>query len=133
MTCKIQKLKLLGGWTRSTPHVLVTEYMNQGSLGRRLASGQEFTREQVRSVEECVLEGLVYLHSHRVVHRDLKPENILLQISDGKLVAKIGGNMRSFVSPYLLLAKQTNKKNRFWYCSILFRGHDDCRKRHLCV
>jgi mitogen-activated protein kinase kinase len=29
-------------------------------------------------VAEGVLEGLTYLHSHRIIHRDIKPSNILL-------------------------------------------------------
>lgn len=31
-----------------------------------------------------LLQGLDFLHSHRVVHRDLKPQNILVT-SDGKI------------------------------------------------
>ncbi len=38
--------------------------------------------EKIHYFVQC-LEGLAYLHKHRVVHRDLKPDNILLQ--DGKV------------------------------------------------
>jgi len=94
--------------------------MELGSLGHRLASPeQEFPPENVHSVAQCILEGLTYLHSHRVVHRDLKPENVLLRRAhDGGIVAKIGG------ISFLLHPPLTNK-NRLWYCPLFSELNDD--------
>ena len=42
-------------------------------------------RLSLRGVNECQVEGLIYLHSLRIIHRDLKPENVMIAI-DGHIV-----------------------------------------------
>jgi serine/threonine protein kinase len=60
---------------------MVLEYCNQGPLMKKNMGDYSFALPEVRQFARDILEGVKYLHDHRVVHRDLKPENLLL--SDG--------------------------------------------------
>ena len=55
---------------------------------QRLKRG--FTETEVVAILVQVLEGLVYLHSHRIVHRDLKSGNLLLMEDGTASVADFG-------------------------------------------
>ena len=60
-----------------------------------------------------LLQGLDFLHSHRVVHRDLKPQNILVT-SGGQIKLADFGLARSVVSfDLLLFYKHTPRPNYF--------------------
>src|ERR1700709_2880977 len=58
------------------------EFFEGGSLDsvyREVKKRGGRTGEKVLGkVAEGVLNGLTYLHSHRIIHRDIKPSNILL-------------------------------------------------------
>lgn len=56
---------------------LVLEYMNGGSLERRLA-GKPVPPRQAADLLETVARAVDYAHGQGVIHRDLKPSNILL-------------------------------------------------------
>jgi serine/threonine protein kinase len=60
---------------------LVMELMQGGELFDRIIEKKTFTEKEARDVMRCILDGLKYMHSKRVVHRDLKPENLLLKVS----------------------------------------------------
>ncbi|XP_043704888.1 leucine-rich repeat receptor-like serine/threonine/tyrosine-protein kinase SOBIR1 [Telopea speciosissima] len=86
-------LPLLAHVTRSDCHLLVYEYMKNGSLQDVLHQVSQGTRElewKVRhQIAIGIAAGLEYLHMHhspRIIHRDLKPANILL---DDEMEARI--------------------------------------------
>lgn len=58
--------------------VIASEYVQGGSLADWLADNDPPLESAVQ-LTRCILDGLEFLHSKRVVHRDLKPDNILLQ------------------------------------------------------
>ena len=70
--------------------VIITEYMNEGSLfdwleRRNFSVNEEESKEIVRNISL----GLVFLHKNWVVHRDIKPENVLIRRENGIIEAKI--------------------------------------------
>ena len=56
---------------------LVTEYIEEGDLRRRMSKGHAMPIDRVRSILTQVGKALEFLHSRGIIHRDLKPENIL--------------------------------------------------------
>ncbi|XP_074055338.1 serine/threonine-protein kinase 17A [Macrotis lagotis] len=87
---EIAVLELAGGHRRvaglhevyETPAemVLVLEYAAGGEIFEQCVAEGEgaFTERDVQRLMRQVLEGVSFLHAHRVVHLDLKPQNILL-------------------------------------------------------
>ncbi len=77
--------------------VLISEFVQGGSLRTRLreVTGGRVAAEEAVKIAVGIAQGLVHLHSARVVHRDLKPENVLLQAGVPRLadfgIARVGG------------------------------------------
>ena len=60
---------------------LVFEYVDMDLdilLKKTMESGQILPDSKIKSISHQMLNGLDFLHQHRVCHRDLKPQNILL-------------------------------------------------------
>jgi NIMA (never in mitosis gene a)-related kinase len=62
---------------------LLMEYCDAGDLRHairmQLKESQRFSEKQIMTWFHQILEGLEYLHSHRIIHRDLKTSNIFLK------------------------------------------------------
>lgn len=56
---------------------IILEYVENGSLQHTLSAFGILPEPLVASYVVKILEGLVYLHSMKVIHRDLKAANIL--------------------------------------------------------
>ncbi len=54
------------------------EYVSGGSIASLLKTFGKFEDSVVRIYTKQILEGLHYLHSHRIIHRDIKGGNILI-------------------------------------------------------
>ena len=67
---------------------IILEYCEGGSaVDLMYAMNQSFTEEQIASIIEMILNGLVSLHEKKLIHRDVKGANILIN-SEGD--AKLG-------------------------------------------
>ncbi|XP_062519849.1 cyclin-dependent kinase 6-like [Corticium candelabrum] len=100
---------------------LVFEYLQQ-DLENRMKQG-DLTPSFIKNTVRQLLNGLDFLHSHRVVHRDLKPQNILVARDDCIKVADFG-LARLYHSGNMTL---TTKVVTLWYRSpeVLLVGSYD--------
>ncbi len=57
---------------------IVMEYMNLGTLDTLLRTHGTFSEPKLADVARHVLNGLNYLHGHKIIHRDIKPSNLLV-------------------------------------------------------
>jgi serine/threonine protein kinase len=57
------------------------EYIAGGSISSKLKEYGKFNEKVIREYTKQILEGLEYIHYHKVIHRDLKGANIL--VGDG--------------------------------------------------
>ena len=65
----------------------VMQYYPDGNLGNAIRQG--LTVEQKEEIATQLLEGIDFLHQHKVVHRDLKPGNILIVKHGGRIIPLI--------------------------------------------
>ena len=65
----------------------VMQYYPDGNLSNAIK--QSLTEEQKEDVATQLLEGIDFLHKHKVVHRDLKPGNILIVKHGGRIIPLI--------------------------------------------
>ena len=65
----------------------IMQYYPDGNLSNAIKQG--LTVEQKEDVATQLLEGIDFLHKHKVVHRDLKPGNILIVRHGGKVIPLI--------------------------------------------
>ncbi|TXD66211.1 bifunctional serine/threonine-protein kinase/formylglycine-generating enzyme family protein [Polaribacter glomeratus] len=66
----------------------IMQYYSLGNLSHYLKNN-EVKFDQRAKIIKGVLEGIAFLHQHKVVHRDLKPSNILVVDRRGKIIPKI--------------------------------------------
>ncbi|CAO2820960.1 unnamed protein product [Amaranthus hypochondriacus] len=57
---------------------ILMEYMDCGTLDHVLKKQGTFSETLLSTVAYQILNGLKYLHSHKIVHRDIKPSNLLV-------------------------------------------------------
>ena len=81
------------------------------TLGNRIRKSGRRTGQEIHAMLEDLLQGLEYLHQHRLVHRDIKPDNILwvngrAVLADAGLIAPSGkGSLAGspgFISPHVM-------------------------------
>ncbi len=70
------------------------EFVAGGSIASLLQRFGKFNDALVRVYTRQILEGLVYLHQHRIVHRDIKGGNILVDIQGVCKLADFGASSR---------------------------------------
>lgn len=69
---------------------LVMEYMDGGTLESLLRRSGTFSEQALAGISRQVLEGLAYLHGHKIVHRDIKPSNLLVNRKTEIKIADFG-------------------------------------------
>lgn len=68
-------------------HVVVMEYVEGNTLDKYPV--YNLTEETLLYLLRDILQGLHYLHDHRIIHRDFRQSKIIVQEVEGKLVPKI--------------------------------------------
>jgi serine/threonine protein kinase len=111
--CRHENLLSLVAWAvddATGDRYLVTEFVNGGSLARRLAPGEgpRMSLENRLDIARQVSNGLAVLHAASIVHRDLKVDNILVKEigPTGQLQAKVADFGLSRLSPELTSGRQ---------------------------
>ena len=66
----------------------IMQYYSLGNLSHYLKNN-EVSIQKRESITKGILEGIAFLHQHKVVHRDLKPSNILVVDRRGQIIPKI--------------------------------------------
>lgn len=61
----------------------IIQYYHDGNL-KDLIKNEKLTQTEKENIAKQILEGLSFLHHHKVVHRDMKPSNILIHKREGK-------------------------------------------------
>jgi len=105
-------VKYFGCYIKDSTLMIVMEFCDGGSaLDILNACHKTFTEDQIAAICACMVQGLIFLHSHRILHRDLKAGNILLT-SDG--VAKLADFGVSAKLQYTLQKKDTVVGSPYW-------------------
>nr|DBA24606.1 TPA: hypothetical protein GDO54_012237 [Pyxicephalus adspersus] len=108
--CKLNNrrvVKLLGVILEDGNYSLVIEYMTKGNLLNVLKQVQVPYSVRARFIVE-ITEGMIYLHSQKVIHKDLKPENILADDDFHVKIADLG--VAAFQKWSTLTKEETNRQ-----------------------
>eukprot|EP00050_Salpingoeca_kvevrii_P006403 m.289155 g.289155 ORF g.289155 m.289155 type:complete len:583 (+) comp12085_c0_seq1:184-1932(+) len=90
-----QRIVRYYGTERSPQYLTIfMEYVPGQSLFMRLRDYGAFSEDVVRKYTRQILEGLHYLHEHRIVHRDIKGANILADQDGNIKLADFGASKR---------------------------------------
>jgi serine/threonine protein kinase/tetratricopeptide (TPR) repeat protein len=77
--CRLFEIHSIGTWQGAVDFITM-EYLDGGTLARRLASGDRLPLGEARDLALQICEGLHAAHSRGVLHRDLKSSNIMLAV-----------------------------------------------------
>ncbi|XP_047338643.1 mitogen-activated protein kinase kinase 9-like [Impatiens glandulifera] len=69
---------------------ILMEYMDAGTLQNLLQTKGTFNESSLSSIARQVLNGLSYLHGHKIIHRDIKPANLLVNKKMDVKIADFG-------------------------------------------
>ncbi|ORY77226.1 kinase-like domain-containing protein, partial [Leucosporidium creatinivorum] len=90
-------LRLYGYFFEEEQVYLMLEYAGGGELFRKLRDARDgrFDEPTAAKYIAQVTEGLIYLHSKRIIHRDIKPENLLLSLNGDIKIADFGWSVHA--------------------------------------
>jgi len=116
-------VKYFGCYIKETTLMIVMEFCDGGSVLDIMTSCKKtFSEEQISAIAAMMVQGLAYLHSHKVLHRDLKAGNVLLT-SEGKAKLADFGVSAKLVNT--LQKKNTIVGSPYWMApEVLTRTYD---------
>ncbi|CAD2217701.1 Protein tyrosine kinase/Protein kinase domain containing protein, putative [Angomonas deanei] len=86
------------------------EYIAGGTLRQLIENFRYFDENIIRVYAVQILEGLEYLHSHRVIHGDMKCANVLVSESNSVRITDFGTSRVFFHRPRADRAEEENRK-----------------------
>ena len=89
-------IHLYGSFEDNNNYYLVLEYVSGGTLQDKRLNNLE--DNSIIYILKQILEGLIYLHSHKIVHRDIKPDNILFDEKGNIKITDFG--LCALIMPY---------------------------------
>jgi len=105
-------VKYYGCYIKDSTLMIVMEFCDGGSaLDIMNACDHTYDEDKIAAICACMVQGLIYLHSHRILHRDLKAGNILLT-SDG--IAKLADFGVSAKLQHTMDKKDTVVGSPYW-------------------
>jgi len=105
-------VKYFGCYIKDSTLMIVMEFCDGGSaLDILNACNKTFEEDHIAAICSSMVQGLIFLHSHKILHRDLKAGNILLT-SDG--IAKLADFGVSAKLQYTLQKKDTVVGSPYW-------------------
>jgi serine/threonine protein kinase len=82
-------------WVEDAHLHIQTEYLPAGTLRDAIAAADEpIAEERIWDWTAQLLEGLSFLHSHRLIHLDIKPDNVFLTRDGGLKIGDLGTSVR---------------------------------------
>jgi len=105
-------VKYHGCYVKDCTLMIVMEFCDGGSaLDIMNAWNNTYKEEHIAAICACMVQGLIFLHSHKILHRDLKAGNILLN-SDG--IAKLADFGVSAKLQHTMEKKDTVVGSPYW-------------------
>lgn len=105
-------VKYYGSYLKDNTLMIVMEFCDGGSaLDIMNSLKKPFSEAQVAAMVSNMVQGLVYLHHHKILHRDIKAGNVLLT-SEGK--AKLADFGVSAKLTHTLQKKNTMVGSPYW-------------------
>eukprot|EP01118_Nematostelium_gracile_P014822 TRINITY_DN5854_c0_g5_i1.p1 TRINITY_DN5854_c0_g5~~TRINITY_DN5854_c0_g5_i1.p1 ORF type:complete len:387 (-),score=127.18 TRINITY_DN5854_c0_g5_i1:47-1207(-) len=88
-------VKYFGCYVKDSTLMFVMEFCDGGSaLDVLNATNKTLDEDIISAICSCIVQGLIYLHSHKILHRDLKAGNILLNSEGIAKLADFGVSAR---------------------------------------
>ncbi|KAL2920426.1 Mitogen-activated protein kinase kinase 7 [Bienertia sinuspersici] len=113
---------------------ILMEYMDEGTLADALKTRGSFCDSEfiLSKMAYQILNGLKYLHSHKIVHRDIKPSNLLLnsnwdvKISDfgvGRIMGRTLDPCNSYVGTCAYMSPERFDPDTYGYGGGNYNGY----------
>ena len=88
-------LSYMQAWVEDAHLHIQTEYLPAGTLRDAIAAADEpIAEERIWDWTAQLLQGLSFLHSHRLIHLDIKPDNVFLTRDGGLKIGDLGTSVR---------------------------------------
>lgn len=65
--------------------IIIEQYIEGKTLEQRIIDKEEFSKNQIKTIVDGLLDAIDTLHKNNIVHRDIKPSNIIIT-ENGKAV-----------------------------------------------
>ena len=83
-------VRFLGVWLEGSAPMLVTEFVEGGTLDKALYGGGSLSGAGKLRIARGIAAGLYHIHFKNILHRDLKPANVLLDAAGNAKIADVG-------------------------------------------